>query len=171
MLCSAAAGAPPPSWARSGSAAREAGCTGKILIRFDSAFYNSAVIRTAVRHGAHFSVTVPKNSSVRAAIARIPEKAWTPVKYPQAAGRRRRPRRQSLRQGPHRDGPPRPDCNARPDRPPGPQRPDQPRPGPHHRAARQTAPNAPDPGPRTSRTKGERTNAHAPNHLLNQSWR
>jgi hypothetical protein len=128
MLCSAAVGAPPPSWARSGSAAgtrappaappaspprrsapaREAGCTGKILIRFDSAFYNSAVIRTAVRHGAHFSVTVPKNSSVRAAIARIPEKAWTPVKYPQAAGRRRRPRRQSLRQGPHRDGPPRP---------------------------------------------------------------
>jgi hypothetical protein len=65
-------------------AAREAGCTGKILIRFDSAFYNSAVIRTAVRHGAHFSVTVPKNSSVLAAIARIPQDAWIPVKYPQA---------------------------------------------------------------------------------------
>jgi hypothetical protein len=64
--------------------AREAGCTGKIIARFDSAFYNSAVIRTAIRHGAHFSVTVPKNSSVLAAITRIPQDAWTPVKYPQA---------------------------------------------------------------------------------------
>jgi hypothetical protein len=64
--------------------AREAGCTGKILIRFDSAFCNSAVVRTAIRHGAHFSVTVPVNSSVRTAIAGIPEDAWTPVEYPQA---------------------------------------------------------------------------------------
>jgi Transposase DDE domain group 1 len=64
--------------------AREAGCTGKVIARFDSAFYNSAVIRTAVRHGAHFSVTVPTNSSVRTAIAGIPEGAWTPVAYPQA---------------------------------------------------------------------------------------
>jgi len=65
-------------------AAREAGCTGKIIARFDSAFYNSAVIRTAIRHGAHFSVTVPKNSSILAAIARIPQDAWTPIEYPQA---------------------------------------------------------------------------------------
>jgi len=64
--------------------AREAGCTGKILVRFDSAFYNSAVIRAVRRHGAHFSVTVPMNSSVRAAIGRIPEDDWTPVAYPQA---------------------------------------------------------------------------------------
>lgn len=64
--------------------AREAGCTGKILARFDSAFYNSAVIRTAIRRRAHFSVTVPVNSSVRAAIAAIPEDAWTPIEYPQA---------------------------------------------------------------------------------------
>jgi hypothetical protein len=64
--------------------ARAAGCTGKILARFDSAFYNSAVIRTVRRHGAHFSVTVPMNSSVRAAIGRIPEEKRTPVAYPQA---------------------------------------------------------------------------------------
>ena len=64
--------------------AREAGCTGKILARFDSAFYNSAVIRAVRRHGAYFSVTVPVNSSVRAAIARIPEDAWTAIAYPQA---------------------------------------------------------------------------------------
>jgi hypothetical protein len=64
--------------------AREAGCAGKIIVRFDSAFYNSAVIRTAIRHGAHFSVTVPANSSVRAAIAGIPGDAWTAISYPQA---------------------------------------------------------------------------------------
>src|SRR6202007_2731849 len=64
--------------------AREAGCTGKILVRFDSAFYNSAVIRTVRRHGAFLSVTVPANSSVRAAIAAIPEDAWTAISYPQA---------------------------------------------------------------------------------------
>ncbi len=61
--------------------AREAGCTGTILARFDSAFYNSAVI---IRHGAHFSVTVPASPSVRAAIAGIPEDAWTAIRYPQA---------------------------------------------------------------------------------------
>ena len=64
--------------------AREAGCTGKIIVRFDSAFYNSAVIRAVRRHGAYFSVTVPMNSSIRAAIARIPEEKWTPIEYPQA---------------------------------------------------------------------------------------
>jgi hypothetical protein len=34
--------------------------------------------------GARFSVTVPVNSSIRAAIAAIPEDAWTAIKYPQA---------------------------------------------------------------------------------------
>jgi hypothetical protein len=42
------------------------------------------VIRTVIRHGAHFSVTVPMNSSVRNAIARIPEDAWTAISHPQA---------------------------------------------------------------------------------------
>jgi len=64
--------------------AREAGCTGKIIVRFDSAFYNSAVIRAVRRKGAHFSVTVPMNSSIRAAIAAIPEGSWTAIAYPQA---------------------------------------------------------------------------------------
>jgi DDE family transposase len=64
--------------------ARECGCTGKIVVRFDSAYYNAAVISAVRRHGAHFSVTVPMNSSIRAAIARIPEDAWTPIEYPQA---------------------------------------------------------------------------------------
>jgi hypothetical protein len=64
--------------------AREAGCAGKVIVRFDSAFYNSAVIRTVIRHKAHFSVTVPMNSSVRNAIAAIPEDAWTAIRYPEA---------------------------------------------------------------------------------------
>jgi Transposase DDE domain group 1 len=65
-------------------AARKAGCTGKIVVRCDSAYYNSAVIGTARRHGAYFSVTVPVNSSVQAAIASIPEDAWTGIEYPRA---------------------------------------------------------------------------------------
>ncbi len=64
--------------------ARECGCTGTIVARFDSAYYNGAVISAIRRNGAYFSVTVPMNSSIRAAIARIPEDAWTAIEYPQA---------------------------------------------------------------------------------------
>jgi hypothetical protein len=66
------------------AAARECGCTGKIVVRYDSAYYNSAVIGTARRNGAYFSVTVPVNSSIQAAIAGISEDAWTGIAYPQA---------------------------------------------------------------------------------------
>jgi Transposase DDE domain group 1 len=65
-------------------AAREAGCTGTILVRYDSAYYNAAVIGSARRAGARFPVTVPVNSGIRAAIAAIPEDAWTAIGYPQA---------------------------------------------------------------------------------------
>jgi len=64
--------------------AREAGCTGTIIVRLDSAFYNAAVIGAICRGGARFSVTVPMNSSIRAAIASIAEDAWTPIRYPRA---------------------------------------------------------------------------------------
>jgi hypothetical protein len=40
----------------------------------------SAIRRT----GARFSVTVPVNASIRAAIAGIPGDAWTPIRYPRA---------------------------------------------------------------------------------------
>jgi hypothetical protein len=65
-------------------AARECGCTGKILVRMDSAYYNSAVIAAIRRHEAYFSVTVPMNTSIQAAIAGISEDAWTGIAYPQA---------------------------------------------------------------------------------------
>ena len=66
------------------STARACGCTGTIIVRADSAFYNAAVISAARHGGARFSVTVPMNSSIRAAIAGIPENAWTAIKYPRA---------------------------------------------------------------------------------------
>ena len=64
--------------------ARDCGCTGTIIVRLDSAFYNAAVIGAIRRGGARFSVTVPMNASIRAAIAAIPEDAWTPIRYPRA---------------------------------------------------------------------------------------
>ena len=64
--------------------ARECGCTGTIVVRMDSAFYNAAVTGAIRRAGARFSVTVPMNASIRAAIAAIGEDAWTAIKYPRA---------------------------------------------------------------------------------------
>ncbi len=64
--------------------ARAAGCTGKIMVRMDSAYYIAKVIAAIRRAGAYFSVTVPMDSKVRAAIAAIPEAAWTAIKYPRA---------------------------------------------------------------------------------------
>ena len=64
--------------------ARACGCTGTIIVRLDSAFYNAAVIGAIRRGGARFSVTVPMNASIRAAIAAIREDAWTPIRYPHA---------------------------------------------------------------------------------------
>jgi hypothetical protein len=70
--------------ARAIGTARECGCTGMIIVRMDSAYYNAAVIGAVRGHGARFSVTVPMNSSIRAAIAATGEDAWTAIKYPQA---------------------------------------------------------------------------------------
>src|SRR5271169_6505595 len=51
--------------------ARKCGCTGTIIVRLDSAYYNAGVIGAVRRSGARFSVTAPVNSSIRAAIAAI----------------------------------------------------------------------------------------------------
>jgi Transposase DDE domain group 1 len=64
--------------------ARECGCTGTIIVRLDSAYYNAGVIGAVRGQGARFSVTVPVNSSIRAAIAAIGEDAWTAIRYPHA---------------------------------------------------------------------------------------
>ena len=70
--------------ARATGTARDCGCTGTIVARLDSAFHNAAVIGVIRRGGARFSVTVPVNASIRAAIAAIGGDAWTPIRYPRA---------------------------------------------------------------------------------------
>jgi len=64
--------------------ARACGCTGLIIVRLDSGYYSAAVISAIRSAGARFSVTVPMNASIRAAIAAIPEDAWTLIRYPRA---------------------------------------------------------------------------------------
>ena len=69
------------------STARACGCTGLLIVRLDSAYYNAAVIGAVSHTGARFSVIVPMNSSIRAAMASIGEDAWTPIRYPRDLGR------------------------------------------------------------------------------------
>ena len=66
------------------STARQAGCTGQIVFRIDSAYHSAAVLGAIRRAGACFSVTVPLRRDIRAAIAAIPGDAWTPITYPRA---------------------------------------------------------------------------------------
>ena len=65
-------------------AARSCGCTGTIVTRADSGFYNAAFIAACRRAGAYFSVTARMDPAVTAAIAAIPEDAWTAIRYPRA---------------------------------------------------------------------------------------
>ncbi len=64
--------------------ARRCGASGPILVRADSAYCNSAILRAIRAAGANFSVGMPLNSRVRAAIAGIDESAWVRTAYPGA---------------------------------------------------------------------------------------
>jgi len=64
--------------------ARAAGATGIMVVRADSAFYTRHVVAAALGLGAHFSITVKMNSSIRAAISGIEETAWMAIRYPNA---------------------------------------------------------------------------------------
>ncbi len=64
--------------------ARDAGCSGIVVVRADSAFYSAAFTGAVRAAGAFFSVTVQMNPHVRAAIDGIGEGAWKPIKYPRA---------------------------------------------------------------------------------------
>jgi Transposase DDE domain group 1 len=64
--------------------ARQAGGTGDILVRGDSACGNHAVVRACQRAGALFSVVLTKTRAVNRAIATIGDDAWRPVSYPGA---------------------------------------------------------------------------------------
>ena len=65
-------------------AARAIGCTGLIMVRADSSYYSAAFCGAARRAGARFSVTVSMDPKITAAIAAIPEEAWTAIRYPRA---------------------------------------------------------------------------------------
>jgi hypothetical protein len=64
--------------------ARQAGCTGTIVARADSAYYSAAFTTACSRAGAYFSVTARLDPAVRAAITAIGDDAWTPIRYPRA---------------------------------------------------------------------------------------
>ena len=66
------------------SAARQAGCSGHLVFRIDSAYYSAAALGAIRRGGACFSVTVRMDPKIRAAIAAIGQDAWTPIIYPRA---------------------------------------------------------------------------------------
>ena len=64
--------------------ARQAGATGLIVVRADSAYYAGAFVAACRRNRARFSVTVRMDPKVRRAIATITDDAWTAIKYPNA---------------------------------------------------------------------------------------
>jgi hypothetical protein len=55
-----------------------------VLVRMDSAFYARGPLWAALGGGAQVSVTVRMNPQVKAAIAAIPEDAWTSIEYTDA---------------------------------------------------------------------------------------
>jgi hypothetical protein len=63
---------------------RSCGVPGMLVLRADSAYYTHDVIAAARRHRTHFSITARKNKAVTAAIAAIPDDAWTTIRYPHA---------------------------------------------------------------------------------------
>ena len=64
--------------------ARAAGASGVLVLRADSAYYNSDVTAAALRHQARFSLTARMLPPVRKAIDAIPPDGWTPIKYTHA---------------------------------------------------------------------------------------
>jgi hypothetical protein len=64
--------------------ARQAGASGDVMVRGDSAFYSAACVHACLRQHAFFSFTVKIDPKVKAAVATIEEPAWTPIKYPNA---------------------------------------------------------------------------------------
>jgi Transposase DDE domain group 1 len=68
------------------SRVRDAGATGPLTIRFDSAFYSKAVIGACRKADVRFSITVPMSKSIRKAISDIPDDAWVKIPYWQEGG-------------------------------------------------------------------------------------
>ncbi len=58
--------------------------TAPVVVRADSGFYGHATVGAAGRAGAQVSVIARLDPKVKAAIAAIPEDAWTAIGYPEA---------------------------------------------------------------------------------------
>ena len=63
---------------------KRCGGSGLVVVRCDSAFYNADVVAAISRNGSRFSLTARMDPAVQAAISRIPETAWTAIRYPNA---------------------------------------------------------------------------------------
>ncbi|MHA7303150.1 IS1380 family transposase [Pseudarthrobacter sp. MDT1-22] len=57
---------------------------GRVLCRFDSAFYGHAAVSAALAGGAEVSVTARMDPAVKRAIAGIPDTAWETIEYTDA---------------------------------------------------------------------------------------
>lgn len=64
--------------------AKAAGAAGTLVLRADSAFFQSDVVAAVLRRKACFSITARLNPPVRKAIDAIPADAWTTIKYTDA---------------------------------------------------------------------------------------
>lgn len=66
------------------STARRCGAQENILVRADSAYCSSAILQAVSKAGARFSIGMPLNRRVRAAITTIEDSAWVRIEYPWA---------------------------------------------------------------------------------------
>ena len=64
--------------------ARACGASGTLVLRADSAFFQSDVLAAVLLQKACFSITARLNPPVRNAIDAIADDAWTPIKYTNA---------------------------------------------------------------------------------------
>jgi hypothetical protein len=62
---------------------RRAGASDEPTMRMDSGFWSAKTIRACRRHQLRYSITVRQTTPIRAAVATIPEDAWTPIVYPE----------------------------------------------------------------------------------------
>ena len=53
-----------------------------VTVRADAGFFSYDIIDTLKAHNASYSITIPQNSKVKAAIDAIDEQQWQPIAYP-----------------------------------------------------------------------------------------
>lgn len=72
--------------AETASRVREAGATGQLTTRADSAFYSGTMLNKAKALNIRFSVTVRQDKKIARAFAAIPEEDWHPIPYWSSTG-------------------------------------------------------------------------------------